>query len=241
MDAGRTQAGLPSWFRAAPRRPPWPACCSACSPSAPGWAAAFCSATTWWRCHGSRSPRPCSAGAARCPARCRATPVAAAAARVLPADIVQKLFLLAIFVLARGRAGHPAGRPALAGPARQGRGLLRVEPVRRRAAHHRPVGAAARLRRAALGAGRGDPARGHLGGAGPGGWGGRPYCPRRLAGSPPCAFPALVALPAAACAPGLSDVRREAAIGGGGLRGRSPRGSKQGVAPAQHGALRRLH
>ena len=160
MDAGGTQAGLPSWFRAA-----WPAALAGlllgllalgpglgrgfllsydmvAVPRQPFTAAMF-----GW---GGGLPRAVPSDA-----------VVAAAARVLPADIVQKLFLLPIFVLAA--AGRPpllAGR-ALAGPAGR-RGLLRVEPVRRRAAHHRPVGAAARLRRAALGAGRGDPARGHL-------------------------------------------------------------------------------
>ena len=56
-------------------------------------------------------------------------------------------------LLRRRRAAGPrlAGRRPAAGPA-GGRGLLRLESVRGRAAADRPVGAAARLRRAALGA-----------------------------------------------------------------------------------------
>jgi hypothetical protein len=99
MDAGRTQAGLPSWFRAA-----WPAALTGlllgllalgpglgrgfllsydmvAVPRQPFTAAMF-----GW---GGALPRAVPSDA-----------VTAAAARVLPADIVQKLFLLAIFVLA---------------------------------------------------------------------------------------------------------------------------------------------
>ena len=77
--------------------------------------------------------------------------VIAVLSRAVPADIVQKIVLLSVFVLACSGAAALLDREPLAGPAR-GRGVLRVEPVRRRAAHHRPVGAAARLRRPALGA-----------------------------------------------------------------------------------------
>jgi hypothetical protein len=99
MDAGRTQAGPPSWFR-----PAWPAALAGlllgllalgpglgrgfllsydmvAVPRQPFTAAMF-----GW---GGALPRAVPSDA-----------VAAAAARVLPADIVQKLFLLAIFVLA---------------------------------------------------------------------------------------------------------------------------------------------
>ena len=46
----------------------------------------------------------------------------------------------------------PAAGPRAVAARLGGRGVLRVEPLRRRAAHHWPVGAAARLRRPALGA-----------------------------------------------------------------------------------------
>ena len=114
MDAGRTQAGLPSWFRAA-----WPAALAGlllgllalgpglgrgfllsydmvAVPRQPFTAAMF-----GW---GGALPRAVPSDA-----------VAAAAARVLPADIVQKLFLLAIFVLAAaGLATLLAGQHWLA-------------------------------------------------------------------------------------------------------------------------------
>ena len=99
MDAGRTQAGPPAWFR-----PAWPAALAGlllgllalgpglgrgfllsydmvAVPRQPFTAAMF-----GW---GGALPRAVPSDA-----------VTAAAARVLPADIVQKLFLLAIFVLA---------------------------------------------------------------------------------------------------------------------------------------------
>ena len=99
MDAGQTRAGPPSWFR-----PAWPAALAGlllgllalgpglgrgfllsydmvAVPRQPFTAAMF-----GW---GGALPRAVPSDA-----------VAAAAARVLPADIVQKLFLLAIFVLA---------------------------------------------------------------------------------------------------------------------------------------------
>ena len=104
MDARRTQAGLPSWFRAA-----WPAALAGlllgllalgpglgrgfllsydmvAVPRQPFTAAMF-----GW---GGALPRAVPSDA-----------VTAAAARVLPADIVQKLFLLAIFVLAAAGLG----------------------------------------------------------------------------------------------------------------------------------------
>ena len=114
MDAGQTQAGPPSWFR-----PAWPAALAGlllgllalgpglgrgfllsydmvAVPRQPFTAAMF-----GW---GSALPRAVPSDA-----------VAAAAARVLPADIVQKLFLLAIFVLAAaGLATLLAGQPWLA-------------------------------------------------------------------------------------------------------------------------------
>ena len=86
--------------------------------------------------------------------------VVAAASRVVPGDIVQKLVLLAIFVL--GCAGVAAlldPKPLLARLA--GGVFYAWNPYVGRAAHHRPVGAAARLRRPALGtAGRAQPGRG---------------------------------------------------------------------------------
>ncbi len=114
MDAGRTQAGPPSWFR-----PAWPGALAGlllgllalgpglgrgfllsydmvAVPRQPFTAAMF-----GW---GGALPRAVPSDA-----------VAAAAARVLPADIVQKLFLLAIFVLAAaGLATLLAGQPWLA-------------------------------------------------------------------------------------------------------------------------------
>ena len=68
------------------------------------------------------------------------------------------------------RRGRAAGGRALARPAGRG-GLVRLEPVRRRATHHRAVGDAPRLRRAALGAARRDQAGAEsvaLGGTGDG-------------------------------------------------------------------------
>jgi hypothetical protein len=115
MDAGRTQAGPPSWFRPAA----WPAALAGlllgllalgpglgrgfllsydmvAVPRQPFTAAMF-----GW---GGALPRAVPSDA-----------VAAAAARVLPADIVQKLFLLAIFVLAAaGLATLLAGQHWLA-------------------------------------------------------------------------------------------------------------------------------
>jgi len=99
MDAGQTQAGPPSWFR-----PAWPAALAGLLLGllalGPGLGRGFLlsydmvtvprqpftAAMFGW---GGALPRAVPSDA-----------VAAAAARVLPADIVQKLFLLAIFVLA---------------------------------------------------------------------------------------------------------------------------------------------
>ncbi len=237
MDAGRTQAGLPSWFRAA-----WPAALAGlllgllalgpglgrgfllsydmvAVPRQPFTAAMF-----GW---GGALPRAVPSDA-----------VAAAAARVLPADIVQKLFLLAIFVLAAaGLATLLGGQHWLARLA--GAVCYAWNPY---VAERLIIGQWALL----------------LGYAGlpwvlaavtrPAAtwwrWAGRlglALLPAAVGGFSAMCISALVALPAAACAPGLSDVRREAAIGGGGLRGRSPGEAERGVAPpAQHGALRRL-
>ncbi|MCP9950445.1 hypothetical protein LUX33_19895 [Actinomadura madurae] len=85
-----------------------------------------------------------------------------ALAAAVPADAVQKLVVLAIFVMACASAASlvPTRR---AGPAsRRGR-LLRLEPVRRRAAAAGPVGSSARLRGPALG-GRGRRPDGRAGG-----------------------------------------------------------------------------
>ena len=234
MDAGRTQAGLPSWFRAA-----WPAALAGLLLGllalGPGLGRGFLLSYDMVACHGSRSPRPCSAGAARCPARCRATPSPRRPPGCCPRTSCRSCSCWPSSCWPR--PGWPPcwrGQHWLARLA--GAVCYALEPVRRRAAHHRPVGAAARLRRAALGAGRGDPARGHLvalgraTGAGltaRGGWrvlrhvhfrAGRAARGRLRAG----------------------PVSREAAIGGGGLGG-APREAERGVAPpAQHGALRRL-
>ena len=225
MDAGRTQAGLPSWFRAA-----WPAALAGlllgllalgpglgrgfllsydmvAVPRQPFTAAMF-----GW---GGALPRAVPSDA-----------VAAAAARVLPADIVQKLFLLAIFVLAAaGLATLLAGQHWLARLA--GAVCYAWNPY---VAERLIIGQWALL----------------LGYAGlpwvlaavtrPAAtwwrWAGRlalALLPAAVGGFSAMCISALVALPAAACAPG-SDARRESAIGGA-----------QGVAPpGQHGALRRL-
>jgi hypothetical protein len=225
MDAGRTQAGLPSWFRAA-----WPAALAGlllgllalgpglgrgfllsydmvAVPRQPFTAAMF-----GW---GGALPRAVPSDA-----------VAAAAARVLPADIVQKLFLLAIFALAAaGLATLLAGQHWLARLA--GAVCYAWNPY---VAERLIIGQWALL----------------LGYAGlpwvlaavtrPAAtwwrWAGRlalALLPAAVGGFSAMCISALVALPAAACAPG-SNARHEPAIGGA-----------QGVAPAsQHGALRRL-
>ena len=210
MDAGRTQAGLPSWFRAA-----WPAALAGlllgllalgpglgrgfllsydmvAVPRQPFTAAMF-----GW---GGALPRAVPSDA-----------VAAAAARVLPADIVQKLFLLAIFVLAAaGLATLLAGQHWLARLA--GAVCYAWNPY---VAERLIIGQWALL----------------LGYAGlpwvlaavtrPAAtwwrWAGRlalALLPAAVGGFSAMCISALVALPAAACAPG-SDVRREAAIAGG--------------------------
>jgi hypothetical protein len=225
MDAGRTQAGLPSWFRAA-----WPAALAGlllgllalgpglgrgfllsydmvAVPRQPFTAAMF-----GW---GGALPRAVPSDAA-----------AAAAARVLPADIVQKLFLLAIFALAAaGLATLLAGQHWLARLA--GAVCYAWNPY---VAERLIIGQWALL----------------LGYAGlpwvlaavtrPAAtwwrWAGRlalALLPAAVGGFSAMCISALVALPAAACAPD-SNARRESAIGGA-----------QAVAPpGQHGALRRL-
>ena len=224
MDAGRTQAGLPSWFRAA-----WPAALAGlllgllalgpglgrgfllsydmvAVPRQPFTAAMF-----GW---GGALPRAVPSDA-----------VAAAAARVLPADIVQKLFLLAIFVLAAaGLATLLAGQHWLARLA--GAVCYAWNPY---VAERLIIGQWALL----------------LGYAGlpwvlaavtrPAAtwwrWAGRlalALLPAAVGGFSAMCISALVALPAAACAPG-SNARRERRSGG--LGGRPP---------SQHGALRRL-
>jgi hypothetical protein len=99
MDAGRTQAGPPSWFR-----PAWPAALAGLLLGllalGPGLGRGFLLSYDM-----VAVPRPPFTAAmfgwgGALPRAVPSDAVAAAAARVLPADIVQKLFLLAIFVLA---------------------------------------------------------------------------------------------------------------------------------------------
>jgi hypothetical protein len=114
MDAGQTQAGPPSWFR-----PAWPAALAGLLLGllalGPGLGRGFLLSYDM-----VAVPRPPFTAAmfgwgGALPRAVPSDAVAAAAARVLPADIVQKLFLLAIFVLAAaGLATLLAGQHWLA-------------------------------------------------------------------------------------------------------------------------------